>query len=73
MVARIFRKEVVTCSLVPHHDMNHQIAEINNVAPHGADASRSDIESDNVSKDNWEDDNCHQNHTTTWTTLMMFY
>lgn len=44
--------EVVSCSLAPSHDTNHHIAEINNVAPHGGDADGSDVESDNVSKDN---------------------
>jgi len=51
--------EVVPCSLAPHYDTNQHIAEINNVAPHGGDADRSDIESDHISKDNEEDNDYH--------------
>ena len=51
--------EVVPCSLAPHYDTNHHIAEINNVAPRGGDTNGSDIESDTVSNDNEEDDKYH--------------
>lgn len=47
--------EEVHCSLVPHHNTNFQITEINNAVPCGGDTNRSDFESDNVSKNVRED------------------
>ena len=47
--------EVVPCSLANHHDTNHHITDVNNVTPCGGDTIGCDVESDNVSKDNGED------------------
>lgn len=38
------QKEKKSLVLVPHHDTNHYIAEIDNVNPHGGDSDRHDIE-----------------------------
>ena len=48
-------------SLVPPHDMTRLIVENKNVAARGSDLDRSDVESDNVSKDSGGDAIHHDN------------
>ena len=54
-------REEVPFSLVPPHDMTRLIVENKNVAARGSDLDRSDVESDNVSKDSGGDAIHHDN------------